>query len=414
MEPDVEPLPVDVAPLAAKPLAGSTRVILVTGKGGVGKTTLSAATAFEAAARGARVLLVSTDDAHSLEDVLLQRLGSEPVPITENLDGLQLDGRHELQRSWGSILRYLRRLLGITELDHLHLDELVVVPGLDQLVALARLRELVDEGGWDAVVVDCAPSADSLRLLALPDVMRWYVDRLFGQNGTLKKLARRRLERTLAVPLPDDSVMASVEQMTDELSGLRATLGAGETTARIVVTPERVVIAEARRMLAYLALYDYAVDAVFVNRVPPPDLPAELAPWFAAPQEQLDLIDSAFGALPRLAVRRRVAEPLGPGPLGELGRELYGACDPLARLAPAQALEIATSGEESVVRVPVPGVERDRIGLERSSDELIVTLGAHRRSVLLPEALRRRDVVRAGLNGQHLEVVFAEPVDVRR
>jgi len=180
------------------------------------------------------------------------------------------------------------------------------------------------------------------------------------------------------------------------------------------VTPERVVIAEARRMLAYLALYDYAVDAVFVNRVPPPDLPAELAPWFAAPQEQLDLIDSAFGALPRLAVRRRVAEPLGPGPLGELGRELYGACDPLARLAPAQALEIATSGEESVVRVPVPGVERDRIGLERSSDELIVTLGAHRRSVLLPEALRRRDVVRAGLNGQHLEVVFAEPVDVRR
>ena len=151
------------------------RVVLVTGKGGVGKTTLAAATALRAASLGARTLLVSTDAAHSLADVLGMNLGAEPSPVVERLDGLQLDGRHELQRSWHIIAEYLRRLLGFTELDRLHVDELIVVPGLDQLVALARLRALAAEGRWDAIVVDCAPSADSLRLLTLPDVLSWYV-----------------------------------------------------------------------------------------------------------------------------------------------------------------------------------------------------------------------------------------------
>jgi arsenite-transporting ATPase len=389
-----------------------TRVILVTGKGGAGKTTLAAATAVVAAERGARTLLVSTDAAHSLEDVLLERLGSEPVMIGRNLDGLQIDGRHELQRSWGSIVQYLRRLVGITELDRLHVDELVVIPGLDQLVALGRLRTLVEEGPWEALIVDCAPSADTLRLLALPDVLGWYVERIFGRNGALNRWARRRIERTFAVPAPDDALVESVTSFTDELAGLRATLDQGLTSARIVTTPERVVIAEAQRTLAYLALYGYAADALLVNRVPPSVEDAGADGRLSARRAQLDAIDATFSALPRLSVRDRAEEPLGLHALADVGRELYGAAEPLARLSPGQALEITSLGHESLVRLAVPGVERDQVGLERDGDELVVSLGAHRRSIVLPEGLRDRDVVRAGIDGDHLEIVFGERIGV--
>lgn len=390
-----------------------TRVVLVTGKGGVGKTTLSTATAALGAERGVRTLLVSTDGAHSLEDVLLRRLGPEPTPLGENLDAVQLDGRHELQRSWGSIIQYLRKLVGITELDRLHADELVVIPGLDQLVALGRLRTLVDSGGWDAIVVDCAPSADTLRLLALPDVLSWYIERLFGRRGTLSYWARRRIERTLAVPAPDESVVSSVTAMTNELSDLRATLDGGHTTARIVVTPERMVIAEAQRTLAYLALYGYAADAVFVNRLPGPDMvdPATGA-MSAALRARVETIDTTFAALPRLRLCQRADEPLGLEALLGVGRELYGSCDPFAQLSHGRALEITSRGDESTLRLAVPGIARDQIELERDGDELVIALGAHRRSVVLPEGLRDRDVVRAGLQGQHLEIVFGERAHV--
>jgi arsenite-transporting ATPase len=384
---------------------GRPRLILVAGKGGAGKTTLSAATAAVTARRGARTLLVSADAAHSLEDVLLQPLGSEPVALDDRLDGLQLDGRHELQRSWGTIAHYLRRLLGVTELDRLHVDELIVIPGLDQLVALARLRALIDQGPWDAIVVDCAPSADSLRLLALPDVLGFYVDRLFGRNGALSKWARRRIERSFAVPVPDDSVLESVAAMSDELTALRAALDSGATTARIVVTPQRVVIAEAQRTLTYLALYGYDVDAVLVNRVPDPET---AAPPSTSRRAQLERIDTVFAVVPRFTVHERSDEPLGLDALLDVGHELYAGRDPLDRLSDCKGLEITSRGNEPVMRLFVPGIEREQIALERVGDELVVALGTHRRSVLLPEALRYRDVARAGLDGQHLEVVFEE------
>ena len=384
------------------------RVVLVTGKGGVGKTTLAAATALAAADRGARTLLVSTDAAHSLGDVLATRLDAEPTPVAPNVDGVHLDGRRELERSWGIVADYLRRLLGWADLDRLHVDELVVVPGLDHLLALAALRGLVEDGRWDAVVVDCAPSADSLRLLTLPDVLRWYIDRLVGRNGLLSGWARRRVERTLAVPPPGDEVISSVTDLTDELSRLRDTLAAAVTTARIVVTPERVVVAEAQRTLAYLALYGYAVDAILVNRVPGPALgiPA-LEPWVRSQETQLGVIRdtllaaaTAEGAAPAAGADRRRSAPLRGRGAVRRARSARRRC------RAALALEITTDGDESFVRVPVNGVDRRDIQVERSFDELVLTLGEYRRNVRLPDRLRDQEVVRAGLIDGNLEVVF--------
>ncbi len=370
----------------------------MTGKGGVGKTTLSAATAVHVADRGSRTLLVSTDAAHSLSDVLAMRIGADPIPIAGNLHGMQIDSRHELQQSWSTISHYLKRVLGMAEIDRLRLDELVVVPGLDQLVALARLRSLALSGEWEAIIVDCAPSADSLRLLSLPEVLQWYSDRLFGRGGTFGKWGRRRIERSLSFPLPDEAVMDSIEEMSGELRQLRTVLNSHATTARVVLTPERVVISEAQRTLAYLALYGHTVDAILVNRVPSG----------VGTPAQLQSISDLFAGLPLLTMRQRSDEPIGLAQLRDLGSELYREIDPLAKLVDTPALDIASDGRETVLRLLVPGASRDELDIEMEGDELIISLGPYRRTVKLPDGLTDRPVDRAGLRGQYLEIVFGE------
>jgi arsenite/tail-anchored protein-transporting ATPase len=373
----------------------------MTGKGGVGKTTLSAATAVNAADRGSRTLLVSTDAAHSLSDVLAITIGADPSPIARNLDGMQIDSRHELQQSWSTISHYLKRVLGMAEIDQLRLDELVVVPGLDQLVALARLRSLAVSGEWEAIIVDCAPSADSLRLLSLPEVLQWYSDRLFGRGGTFGKWGRRRIERSLSFPLPDEAVMDSIEEMSGELRQLRTVLNSHATTARVVLTPERVVISEAQRTLAYLALYGHTVDAILVNRVPSG----------VGTTAQLQSISDLFAGLPLLTMRQRSDEPIGLAQLRDLGSELYREIDPLAKLVDTPALDIASDGRETVLRLLVPGASRDELDIEMEGDELIISLGPYRRTVRVPDGLTDRPVDRAGLRGQYLEIVFGELAD---
>jgi arsenite-transporting ATPase len=369
----------------------------MTGKGGVGKTTLSAATAVNAADRGSRTLLVSTDAAHSLSDVLGMMIGAEPTPVAGNLDGMQIDSRHELQQSWSTISHYLKRVLGMAEIDRLQLDELVVVPGLDQLVALTRLRSLALSGDWEAIIVDCAPSADSLRLLSLPEVLQWYSDRLFGRGSTFGKWGRRRIERSLSFPLPDEAVMDSIEEMSGELRQLRTVLNSETTTARVVLTPERVVISEAQRTLAYLALYGHTVDAVLVNRVPS-----------GAEKISLQTISDLFVGLPLLTMSHRPDEPIGLVQLRDLGSELFRDVDPLAKLVDTPALDIASDGRETVLRILVPGASRDELDIEMEVDELIISLGSYRRTVKLPDGLIGRPVDRAGLRGQYLEIVFGE------
>jgi arsenite/tail-anchored protein-transporting ATPase len=372
------------------------RTVLMTGKGGVGKTTLSAAAAVTAADRGSRTLLVSTDAAHSLSDVVGMAIGPTPTPIVANLAGLQIDARHELQESWSTIAHYLKRVFGIAEVDQLRLDELVVVPGLDQLVALTRLRALALSGEWEAIIVDCAPSADSLRLLSLPEVLQWYSERLFGRGSAFGKWGRRRIERSLAVPLPDAAVMDSIEEMSGELRQLRTVLNSEKTTARVVLTPERVVIAEAQRTLSYLALYGHTVDAIVVNRVPSGESRAA----------NLRMISDSFAGLPILKVPHRPDEPIGLAQLRDVGSELYGDLNPLAKFVETPALDIASDGQESVLRLLVPGASRDELDIEMDGSDLIVSLGSYRRLVKLPDGLIGRPVARAGLRGQYLEIVF--------
>ncbi len=385
------------------------RIVLMMGKGGVGKTTFSAATAVTAARReSGRVLVASTDAAHSLAEALGTEVGCEPAEVAPNLDAVQLDGRHELQRSWSTISEYLAELLDVVDLDRLHAAELLVLPGLDQLLALARLRDFARKGMWRGLVVDCAPSADSLRLLSLPDILDWYLARIFGKSGMIRSRVRRNIERTLSINAPNDRVLTSVTDLTSQLSGFRSTLENAATTARIVVTPEHLVVAEGQRTMSYLALYGYPVDAVLVNRVLGADLGSPLLEtWHANQVLQLKRIDEAFSPLPQAHAQLRPHEPIGSEDLAEVGLELYGDIDPLERMSTQGAVTISSDGPNAVVRIPVGGIERGDISVERQGTELTIGLGTHRRVIALPDAFGDRQVLRAGVNHDLLEVVFS-------
>jgi arsenite-transporting ATPase len=322
-------------------------------------------------------------------------LGEDPTPVTSGLEALQLDGRHELQRAWSAIAGYLRDLLGVAELDRIQVEELLVIPGLEELLALSRLRSLMESGRWDAVIVDCAPSADSLRLFSLPEVLDWYGARIFGRDGTMRARVRRAIERTLSVAAPDETVVASTTELSAGLADLRRVLNEADTSVRVVVTPERLVVAEAQRTLSYLALYGAAVSPW-------------LETWKASQTGQLARIEELFGPLPRLVAPLLPAEPVGSHALLDVGRRVYGGLDPLARLSDGQALEFTTDARGTRLRVPVAGLDREAIRLHRDGPELVVTLGAYRRTVALPDALSRHEVVRAGVIDGALEVDFAE------
>jgi len=379
-------------------LAAGTRLLLFTGKGGVGKTTTAAATALQLAERGVKTLVLSTDAAHSLGDALERPLTDQPLSVVPGLDAAQLNTRHRWEAAWTEVADYLRQLLLQGELDPIAAEELTVLPGIEEVLALLAVGELAGSGRWDVIVLDCAPTAETLRLLALPEALGWYLDRVFPVH---RKLARglRPMSSLLGRDglAPPDAVFDAVVRMATELAEVRALLADPATTSiRLVLTPQAVVAAEARRTLTALALHGYPVAELIVNRV----LPAAASdsqwgrPFWQAQQEQLAAITADFAGLPIRRLSHRAVEPVGPADLLTLGGELYAEEDPAAATATEPLLQVLTTGEEQfqlLVRLPL--ADRRQVSAARSGDELVLTVGEHRRVLTLPSVLRRCRVV---------------------
>jgi arsenite-transporting ATPase len=385
------------------------RILLFTGKGGVGKTTVAAATAVSTAAAGLRTLILSTDPAHSLGDAFDIALGDQPTQIADRLWGGELDTRARFEEAWTDVRDYVVDVLDWAGAGALEAEELSVVPGLDEVFALAELRDRASSGDYDVIVVDCAPTAETLRLLSLPDVLAWYMDRVFDSQRRITKLARPVMSRMTNMPVARDTVFAAVRRFYDRLDGVRELLTDGSiTTARLVVNPERLVVAEARRTYTYLSLFGYHVDAVIANRL----LPAALAdPWFdgwkGIQAAHLETIESAFAPLPILAAELAAEELVGVDRLGMLAGQLYGAADPSAVLCDLEPLRVVEIDGSLVLSLHLPFTAKSDIELGRHRDELFLAVGPHRRAVVLPDALARREVVGARLDGDRLEVEFA-------
>jgi len=385
------------------------RILLFTGKGGVGKTTVAAATAVRAAASGLRTLVLSTDPAHSLADSLAVELGDAPTEIAEHLSGQQLDARARLEESWGDIRSYLVSIFDWAGAEGLEAEELSVIPGLDEVFALADIQSHATSGKWDLLVVDCAPTAETIRLLSLPDVLDRYMQRVFPAQRALTRAARPVLRRLTDMPIASDTVFAATHRFYDRLEGVRELLTDGErTSARIVVNPERMVVAEARRTFTYLSLFGYHVDAVIANRLLPD---AVSDPWFEewkrVHKEQLAVIEESFAPVPVLPAPLLADEPVGVERLAELGALVYGDAVGAERLHADQTLRIHQRGESVFMDLALPCVERDDVDLARVNGELLVTVGPYRRSVALPDSLHHRSVAGARLIDGRLEVEFA-------
>jgi arsenite-transporting ATPase len=393
------------------------RILLFTGKGGVGKTTTSAATAALAASRGSKTLVLSTDPAHSLADAFGVALGPEPTEIDTGLYGQQVDTQRAFEASWRDVQHYLRDILEQGGVDPLEAEELTVLPGAEEVLALLELREQVADGRWDTVVVDCAPTGETLRLLALPEALRWWMQRMFPAERRVMRTLRPVLTHLAGLPFPPDSVFAAVERLSTELAEVRDLLVDPATTSvRLVLTPESVVVAEARRTLTSLSLYGYRVDGVIANRVFPDDdvaLDGWRAGWVDAQRIQLAEVAASFPGLPVWQAAYAASEPVGLEALAALATAAYADSDPLEVLATPDPLIVERIGpDEFVMSVALPHAERRDVELVRKGDDLVLTVGSHRRALALPSALRRCVIDGAALRDGRLRVRFRPDPDV--
>jgi arsenite-transporting ATPase len=392
-----------------------TRILLFTGKGGVGKTTTAAATALRCADAGLRTVVLSTDPAHSLADAFDLELGPLASPITEQLWGQQLDAQERMEDSWHDIQGWLREVFAWAGVDGLEAEELSVVPGLDEIFALADIKQYAESGEWDVVVVDCAPTAETIRFLSLPDILSRYMERLFPVGRRVNKVMAPVLARVTSLPVAGDDVFAATSRFYERLEGVREILMDPErTSVRLVVNPERMVIAEARRTYTYLSLFGYRVDAVVANRLLP-DAVAD--PWFERWKElhteHLRTIEDGFAPLPVLKVELAPTELVGIEALRGFGDRVYGDLDAASRLHEGQPLRITRRSGRTTLALDLPFADRDDLELGRRGDELLVRVGPYRRAITLPDSLRNRTVVDASLKQGRLKVIFEGSADDR-
>jgi arsenite-transporting ATPase len=387
------------------------RVLLITGKGGVGKTTVAAATALVAADRGYRTLVMSTDPAHSLSDAFQLPLGDRPTPVTDMLDGQQMESQTRLEESWGNVRDYLTDLFDWSGLRGIEAEELSVIPGMDELFALAEVREHVRVDHYDLLVVDCAPTAETLRLLSLPEAVSWYMEKIFPLGRKVAKVVRPVLSRVTSMPIADDKVAESAESFYQRLEGIREILSDPEiTSTRLVMNPEKMVIAEARRTYTYLGLFGYTVDAAIVNRILP-DLITDpyFSRWKEIQESHLADVDEGFADVAVLRLRLFDEEMVGVERLRAVGSELYGESDPAGRLSQGRPFRVEDEDEAVALVIAVPFVEKGEIDVLRHGDELILSVGSYRRAFVLPDSLKRRQVTRAHLADGELRVSFGGP-----
>ena len=385
------------------------RTILYTGKGGVGKTSVAAATALRCASAGERTIILSTDPAHSLSDSLGRELGPEPLQVADNLWAQEVSARAEMVRNWSAVQDWLGEMLIARGVNRISAEELSVPPGMDELFSLLVIQQHHRSGDYDVIVVDCAPTGETLRLLAFPDVARWWLERVFPQQGRLLDAVRPLARSILDITLPGDEAIAEVEHLVRNLIGMHEILSDTErSSVRLVMTPDKMVVDEARRTFTYLNLYGYLTDAVIVNRVFGAETGDYFAAWRERQQEQLAAAIEGFSPVPVLEAPYFEEEVIGIPPLERLGDALFADVEAGARLH-GEIPERLVLDEDGTarLRLSLPLAQRGELTLKRVGAELVVGVADHRRTMLLPPALEGLQPEDAKLEDGLLEIRFA-------
>ena len=377
--------------MAKEAPTGAPRTILYTGKGGVGKTSVAAASARRAAAAGLRTVVLSTDPAHSLSDALELDLGSDPTPAGENLWGQEVQAQREMEANWSQVQGWLGQILHERGVMDIAAEELTVPPGMDELFSLLQIKRHHESGLYDVIIVDCAPTGETLRLLSFPEIAKWWLEKVFPVERRMVAAARPIAKTFLDMDLPGEEVLAEVNGLVRNLIAMNDILrDSGRASIRLVMNADRMVINEAQRTFTYLNLYGYLTDAVIVNRLFPDEVgDGYFGPWRERQTERLSDITNGFAPVPVLKAR------------------YFADHDVAALLLAEQAHEFSEGPDgATTLRIRVPFAERSQVSLKQVGSELIVAAGREKRTLILPPALARRRTNGAKLRDGALEVTF--------
>jgi arsenite/tail-anchored protein-transporting ATPase len=389
------------------------RILVYTGKGGVGKTSTAAATALACASRGYRTMVLSTDVAHSLGDVFGVDLGPEAREIGPNLWAQEPDVFHNVARYWGRIQEYAASVLRWRGLDDVLAEEMTVLPGMDEVGSLLWIADHHDSGRFDVIVVDAAPTGETLRLLSLPEAVKWWMDKVEPIGRRISRLTGPLVHRVVGIPMPGDEVFDAGEELFAKLEHMRALLADAEKTSiRVVLTLEQVVIKEAQRAFTYFHLYDYPTDLVIANRILPDEVGAYFRGWYEAQQKNGPMVERTFAPIPVLKGPYLDREIVGLDVLREFGMLLYGDRDPAAYFYRGRPYSVVRDDGEYVLSLDLPFTSKDQISLSRHADELVIDLGDWRRNLVLPRALIEAQALGARFDDHVLKIRFAAPTRV--
>jgi arsenite-transporting ATPase len=390
------------------------RVIVHTGKGGVGKTSISAATALRCAELGLKTIVISTDTAHSLGDSFDTKIGPEPTYLAPNLWGQEVDTRYSMDKYWGKIQTYMTALLSRKDIDEIVAEEVMILPGLEEGAHLLWINQYFQAGEYDMLIVDAAPTAETLRLLSLPDVTRWWVEKIISITRGVSFVVRpiNKLLGRKKDGVPDDSAWDQVRSLFDQLDQVRALLTNPDIASmRLVVNPEKMVIKETQRTYTYLNLYGYVTDALICNKIIPDTV---TDPYFQQTKdrqrENIAYIQEAFGTLPMLRAPVFQTEVGGMEALRRLADEIYGDRDPSKLLSTGTAHKFESqSNGDYILRVPIGFAAKEDVDLYRSSDEITLRVGPYRRNIVLPTALYDMEIADAKFSDHNLNIRFLKP-----
>lgn len=384
------------------------RIILYTGKGGVGKTSIAAATAVRAAQLGYRTIVLSTDPAHSLADSLDVEVGYSPVRVAENLYAQEIDVNTELRSHYQVIQRFLSNYLRRQGFDQVRAEEFAIFPGMEELFSLLRVKEYSERKAYEVIIIDCAPTGSTVRMLSFPDAIRWYMTRFFHLERRIVKAIRPIAEKIAKVPLPTDEVYFSVEDLYRKIQGMNELLTNGAITSiRLVLNPEKMVVKESQRAYTYLNLFGFNVDSVIANRILPPDLThTYLEKWLTIQEKHMRMAEESFSPLPIYQGKLFDQEMVGLEMLSRMAEDIFKGEDPTRVLHEGKPIEILPRDGKYAMRIRFPNIKKEELDLWVKGDDLIVKAGPYKRNISLPRALALLPIQSANYADGKLEIVF--------
>lgn len=384
------------------------RIVLFTGKGGTGKTTLSAATALLSAQKGYKTLVISTDAAHSLSDSFEMQLTNRPKRIATRLYGQEINAQEEIEEKWGEIRGYISALFSSQGLDTIEAEEMSLFPGMEELFSLMKIRNYSKTNEYDVVIVDCAPTADTLRLLSAPEITNWYLKHIFPIQRTAARAVRPVAKRILPFPFPEDEVFGAMKNLSTQLAEMKEILAdTRRTSIRLVVNPEKMVIKESQRAFTFFSLFGYTVDMVIINRVLPEEVKDDyFKKWKEIQETYMQMIHEGFSPLPIQCLELFNREIVGKTLLNKIAKRVYETKDPTKIFYNEKPIRISKVKGGFDMYLKLPFVKKDNLDLLQDGDELYVRAGNYRRTILVPHTLLNHSITDAKFEKDNLKISF--------